>query len=130
MRLARDLAALPDAFAAVALFCVERPEAGSSQPALELVVEELFTNLVRHNQGGGSDIVLELAWSDGALRILLIDREVDDFESPVALPPPDRRAPRMNREGGLGIPLVRGLCDELVYDYRDRTVTVTAVKRL
>jgi anti-sigma regulatory factor (Ser/Thr protein kinase) len=129
-QLGRDLSSLADAFAAVGEFCSGIPQAESVRSILELVVEELFTNFIRHNRGGGSDILLELTWSDGASRIQLIDRDVEDFQLPVERPRPDRRAPHESRQGGLGIPLVRGLCDELSYEYSNRTVTVTAVKRL
>lgn len=130
MRLPRDSRSLPEAFAAVAALCAERPEAEPARLVLELVVEELFTNLVRHDRGGGPWILLELEMADGAVRITLVDSEVDDFD-PRAIAPLDPRTPlSARREGGLGVRLVHGFCDELTYDYRDRVVTVTAVKRL
>ncbi len=114
----------------MAEFCAGRPEAASHQLALELAVEELFTNLVRHNAGGGDDVALDLEADGDLIRVRLTDREVEGFD-PAAIDPLDPEAPlSQRRPGGMGVALVRGLFDDLTYEYRDRILTVTAVKRL
>jgi len=95
-----------------------------------LAAEELFTNFVRHNTGGGADIAVRLDVTDNALVLALTDFDVDpvDFGRGAA---PDIDLPLEKRPiGGLGIHLVRSMVDSLTYEYTGRTLHVTAVKNL
>ena len=47
--------------------------------SINLIVEELFTNMVKYNTGGGHPIAY--VWtSDGTLRIELVDEDVDPWD--------------------------------------------------
>ena len=99
---------------------------------IHLVIEELFTNMVRHNRGGGDEIVIGVDRDDGRLNLELIDTNVEPFDPktvsavPVTAEIGDRSA------GGLGIHLVRSLVDDLQYNYRtdDRRMHISVVKNL
>ena len=96
---------------------------------LDLTLEELFTNLVRHAPGS-DEIEIEIELEDGLLTIRLIDRETKPFDGN-SLGTVDTEAPLMEREpGGLGIHLVKKMADSLDYDYDNGTLVVTATKRL
>lgn len=96
---------------------------------LDLTLEELFTNLVRHAPGS-DEIEIEIELEDGLLTIRLIDRETKPFDGN-SLGAVDTEAPLMEREpGGLGIHLVKKMADSLDYDYDNGTLVVTATKRL
>jgi serine/threonine-protein kinase RsbW len=98
--------------------------------AVQLAVEELFTNLVRHNTGGAEQITVRLDSDGGRLLIALTDFDVDPAD-PAAGSSPDVRLPLEKRAiGGLGIHIVKTMFDSLTYEYRDRTLRVTAVKSL
>lgn len=93
---------------------------------MDLVIEELFTNLVRHAQGGGPiDVAIER--SPGEIHISLKGAEQSPFDP--------TRAPRVNvnlpieerRAGGLGIHFVRELCREFRYEWRDGVGITTVV---
>jgi len=96
---------------------------------LDLTLEELFTNLVRHAPGS-DEIEIEIELEGGLLTIRLIDRETKPFDGN-SLGEVDTEAPLMEREpGGLGIHLVKKMADSLDYDYDNGTLVVTATKRL
>jgi serine/threonine-protein kinase RsbW len=98
--------------------------------AVQLAVEELFTNFVRHNTGGSGRIAVRLDIDGGRLSVILADFDVDPAD-PAAGTSPDILLPLEERTvGGLGIHLVRSMFDSLTYEYRDRTLRVTAVKNL
>ena len=96
---------------------------------LDLTLEELFTNLVRH-ANGSENIDVEIELDDGLMTIRLTDRETEPFDGN-SLGEVDTEAPLMEREpGGLGIHLVKKMADSLEYDYDDGTLVITATKRL
>jgi anti-sigma regulatory factor (Ser/Thr protein kinase) len=97
--------------------------------AVDLAVEEIFTNMVKYGDGGDREIEVELDMQDEHLTIRLIDHDVSPFDITAAdvvdvdLPLKERKI------GGLGIHLVRKFMDEIDYTYENRRSTVTLVKR-
>jgi serine/threonine-protein kinase RsbW len=93
---------------------------------IDLVIEELFTNLVRHARGEG-DIRVRLSHRPGEVRIELIATEPSPFD-PTAAPRTNVNLPiEQRRAGGLGIHLVRELCEEFRYEWRDGVGTTLVV---
>lgn len=91
---------------------------------VDLLVEEIFTNMLRHAKGGGPDVSLHLDGLDDELVVTLRDFDVEPFD--VAAEP---TRPRGESPGGLGLRLVRGISDSIRYEYRDRCAIVTLTKR-
>jgi anti-sigma regulatory factor (Ser/Thr protein kinase) len=84
---------------------------------LNLALEEVVSNIIRHGYGGREDgevsLVLHLA---GEAIAVTVEDDGVPF-NPLELPDPDLTAPLEEREvGGLGVYLVRQLMDEV--DYR------------
>lgn len=95
---------------------------------LNLAAEELFTNMVRHNEGPGELISVDLEISEERIRLLLIDRDVDPFD-PSSVPEVDVTRPAEDRQpGGLGMHLVRSIVDQVSYEYADREMRVSVIK--
>lgn len=122
-----------DSLHSIVAFIDEFAETGLSQnhiPAVQLVVEEIFTNMVRHNPDGGDDISLELELSGSKITITLIDSDSPRFDIG-AQKPVDISAPLKDRKpGGLGIHLVKHMVDEILYRYKDGESVITLIKRL
>jgi len=96
---------------------------------LDLALEEIFTNLVRHARGS-ENIEIDITLEDGLLTVRLTDRDTEPFDGN-AIGEVDTEAPLMEREpGGLGIHLVKKMADTLDYGYDEGTLVVTATKRL
>jgi anti-sigma regulatory factor (Ser/Thr protein kinase) len=97
---------------------------------VDLLIEELFTNMVKYNRGGTEDIEIGLAAEDQVITVSVRDFDVESFDVTQA-PEVDPDMPmEERRRGGLGLHFVRQLADTIRYDYTDRNSTVTVTKRL
>ncbi len=93
---------------------------------IDLVIEELFTNLVRHARGAG-DVNVQLERAPDVVRIQLRAAEVSPFD-PTAMPRVQVDLPLSERRpGGLGIHFVRELCRQFLYEWHDGVGTTTVV---
>ncbi len=127
---AREIASIDALFAFIERFAEAQQLGENVLFIMRLAVEELFTNLVRHNTGGGDAIDVSLDREGSHIVIRLTDFDVDpvtvDPDHPVGVSLPlDERTP-----GGLGIHLVKSMVDTLTYEYDRRTFRVTAIKKL
>jgi phosphoserine phosphatase RsbU/P len=94
------------------------------------IVEELFTNFVKYNEGGRHDISLSLGHTPEQLTVRLTDFDVEPFD-PTHVRAVDVDKPLSERQpGGLGLHLVRQMTDTLQYEYVGRRSTITFTKAL
>lgn len=125
----RDIGSLDGIFSFAGEFESANDLDDSESYFLDLTLEELFTNLVRHAPGS-DEIEIEIELEGGQLTIRLTDRDTGPFNGN-SLGEVDTKAPLMEREpGGLGIHLVKKMADRLDYDYDDGTLVVIATKHL
>ena len=98
--------------------------------AIDITIEELFTNMVKYNASGSGRITVELECSREVAVCRLTDPDSDRFDvtaapdANIALPVEQRRP------GGLGLHLVRRMVDSIDYDYSGRRSTISFRKRL
>lgn len=86
-------------------------------PTVDLVLEELFTNMVKYSPGGAPSIRIEMAPAPGGVEVTLTDYDVDRFDVTLT-PDADVNLPiEERRPGKLGLHLVRRLVDSLKYEY-------------
>jgi len=130
MAFKRNIEALDDIFSFIDNFIDNNEFDDAITFATRLVVEEIFTNLVRHNEGGLEHISIFLDSDEQCLTIKLQDFNVDPVEIPKAVPVGVDKPLSEREPGGLGIHLVKSIVDKLTYEYKDRTLTVTAIKCL
>jgi serine/threonine-protein kinase RsbW len=98
--------------------------------AVNLALEELFTNMVKYNGAGDADIMLRLQHAGDALLVRLSGPEAEPFDVS-KLPEVDPDAPLESREpGGLGLHLVHKFVDSLDYAHAAGTATITFRKSL
>jgi len=92
---------------------------------LQLVIEELFSNLVRHGTSGSDRVDVSLDHHGDDVVLELREFDADRFD-PTTVPAPDTRRPLVEREpGGLGIHFVRIRSRAFHYDWRGRVGTTT-----
>ncbi len=128
-KFSRDLGSLDGIFSFAGEFESDNGLEDSESYFLDLTLEELFTNLVRHAHGS-ADIEIEIELDGDLITVRLTDRDTEPFDGNL-LGEVDTEAPLMERQpGGLGIHLVKKMADSLDYDYDDGTLVVTATKRL
>jgi anti-sigma regulatory factor (Ser/Thr protein kinase) len=102
----------------------------SLRATVDLVIEELFVNMVKYNQEATQDIALEIRPIENGVEVSLTDFDVDRFDpsQPVSV---DINAPLAEREsGGLGLYLIHKMVDSIQYEYCDRQSRVTITKRV
>ena len=129
-RFPRAVGSLDAIFAFVEEFIAARAIDPEHAYDVGLVIEELFTNMVRHSRDGRHEIAIGL--DSDAVRITIVVRDFDVERWDItAAKPVDIGAPLAERRpGGLGIHFVKRIAEDLRYDYRDRTSTITVTKRL
>jgi anti-sigma regulatory factor (Ser/Thr protein kinase) len=126
----RSVDALEGLFAFIGDFLAARSLDQELHGPVCFIVEELFTNQVKYNSGGGHDISLSLGHTPERLTVRLTDFDVDPFD-PTKAPAIDVAKPLSEwQPGGLGLHLVRQMADTLQYDYTDRRSTITFTKAL
>jgi len=91
---------------------------------VDLLIEELFTNMLKHGKGGGPEVSLKLGGEREELILTLRDFDVESFD-PTSAPP----SPPPIEEGGLGLRLVQRISDSIRYEYVDRSSIITLTKR-
>ena len=128
----REVDALGDIFAFLAKFVDGHAIDEKTAFCINLVVEELFTNMVRHNQGGGDSIALGIERRDDQVFLELIDTDVEPFDPDTAEIPQVDAGIEERHPGGLGIYLVKKIVDELKYEYENegRRMRVMVTKAL
>jgi serine/threonine-protein kinase RsbW len=127
----RRIAALDEIFDFLGEFIDRHRIDDDTSYAIRFSAEELFTNMVKYNNGTG-EIAMRVAVDEQrhTVRLELTDDGVDAFD-PASLRAVNVDAPLEERvPGGLGLHLVRALVDDLSYDYVDRQMKVTVTKRL
>lgn len=91
------------------------------RPAVDLALEELFTNMVKYGGASRADVEIAMAVIPGGVEVTLTDRGVGPFDVTRA-PDVDVTRPIEERNpGGLGLHLVRRMLDSIEYDYAENT---------
>lgn len=100
-------------------FCSEADLAGDHCLRLNLVLEELFTNTVRHGHRGDSDAPIWVALSAGPSGLTLTYEDTAPPFNPYGTPPdaPPDTTVKMRKIGGLGVLLTRKLATSREYAY-------------
>ncbi len=129
-RFPRELGSLEPMSRFVAAYLDSRGIDPEHSFTIDLLIEELFTNMLKYGKGGGSDVGLGLAGEGPVVVITLRDFDVEPFDV-TAVPEVDTSSPLDERRpGGLGIHLVRRFSDNFRYEYKDRDVIITITKKL
>lgn len=126
-RFPRAVGSLPALVAFVRDFFADHGMDAEQAYNVDLVLEELFTNMVRHARGGTPEIEVGLV-DDGALLTMRLRDEMTEPWDPSLLPEPDLTRPiQERRPGGLGIHFVRQVTRDLRFEHVDGANVVTAV---
>jgi len=129
-RFDRDVRSLAPIVDFVNEFLAARGLAAERAYDVHLIVEELFTNMVKYSRESRERIEIGLEWSAPELTVRLRDFDVEPFDvtRPAGVDvnrPIDERDP-----GGLVLHFVQQAADALEYAWASRTSTITVRKRL
>ena len=107
-----------DAFPALAAFaetaCRHAGLDGADVLRVRLLLEELFTNTIRHGHGGDSDRPIEVALEATPRKINIVYEDTAPTFDPLASPTANDSGAAA--AGRLGLVLVRGMAHDLMYE--------------
>ena len=126
----RDIESLEQVFEFLHRFMHEHQVGSKTTHDMDLVVEELFTNMVKYNAGAREDIVIRIQKSSNVLSIVLTDPNSERFDITKVVGAPLDLPLRQREPGGLGIHLVQRLTDSFQYEHAEGASTITVTKRL
>ena len=99
-------------------------------PSVQLVIEELFTNMVKYNHHSVSDVSITIERMDDRLVVTLIDAADRAFDLRTAKEVDITKPIEQRAVGGLGIHLVKKLVDSLEYEFTNGENKITFTKKL
>jgi anti-sigma regulatory factor (Ser/Thr protein kinase) len=97
---------------------------------INLVVEELFTNMVKYNLENSNDILITLDKDQDNLIISLIDFDVEPFDVTKTEGVNISKSLKERKIGGLGLHLVKQMVDKINYEYKNGNSKITLIKQL
>ena len=97
---------------------------------INLAVDELFTNAVKYNQKNTNDISISLLKDQDKLTIMIDDYDVEPFDIRESHSHDLTQPLEKRKIGGLGIPFVKEIMDEIDYDYKDQQSRIILIKYL
>lgn len=101
-----------------------------SMRPLELAIEEIFANCVRHNPQGRGPIDVRIDLEGRRFRVTIIDPDSDAFDLRAVAAARTDLSLDQRRPGGLGIHFVRAIVDEIDYRHEGRRAVTVLVKNL
>ena len=125
-----DLSELTLANDALHLFLGEHPLPPQATYALNLSIEELLTNIIKYSYDDTAEHVIDIQVELSPWHIVLTIQDDGQAFNPLEQEAPDITKPPEEREiGGLGLHMVREMCEEMEYRREgDRNITVVRIR--
>lgn len=101
-----------------------------SEYGVQLVAEELFTNMVKYGADGDPEVTVRLTVEGERLTMVFEDPGSRAFDPTVTTPRDLNLPTEQRRPGGLGVHLVRTYMDEFRYEHRGGTGYTTVSRKL
>jgi len=126
----RDLSSLDQVAGMLQEFADHQGLSEKDRFSLSLAIEEIVTNIIRHQPKSATKIRLRVNGSPERVVVTIVDPDSVFFD-PTAARDPKVDLPIEDRKpGGLGIFLTKRVMDEVHYEFHDGTGTTTLVRRL
>ena len=97
---------------------------------MNLIVEEVFTNLVKYNRQSLNDILINLTKEKETISICMTDFDVHSFNVTESKEPNIYKSLKDRTVGGLGLHLVRKIADKMEYEYKNGNSVITLLIKL
>jgi anti-sigma regulatory factor (Ser/Thr protein kinase) len=128
-RFPREFTALESILDFVLEFYARSGIAAPDPSQVQLMIEEIFTNMIKYNDGH-QNISIRLRRMGDHLEICLTDFDVEPFDYASAPEVDMEQLLERKQSGGLGLHLVKKMADRMTYEYVDRNSKLTILKRL
>jgi len=126
----KQIASLDEIFDFVRECAIAHDFNQGAEYSVALVVEELFTNMVKYSTESCNDVAIAVSREGGKVTVTLIDTDVEPFDV-TQRPGINGLATLEERKaGGLGIHMLKELMDSITYEYENRCSKIICVKSL
>ncbi len=129
-RFKREINALDEVFEWIAAFMAAHQIDQGAAYAVNLAVEELFTNMVKYGAGNAADILIAIDRNENDLVVTMIDSGGESFDVTKSAEVDVTQALENREPGGLGLHLVKKMVDRLDYEYVNQQNKITLIKHL
>jgi serine/threonine-protein kinase RsbW len=126
----RDIVVLEEVFGFIQHFVQRNLIPSSIEFTIKFVIEELFTNMVKYNSGGTTEILIRLEKKDKQCFITLIDHSLTSFDIRSTPEVDITRSAEDRTPGGLGIHLVKKMVDHIEYEFVQPESKITLIINL
>jgi anti-sigma regulatory factor (Ser/Thr protein kinase) len=100
------------------------------ESALNLVLEELFTNMVKYSPNNPNKIKLEMKSEHDRVIIVITDYDVEPFDIREVAEYDIHQILKKRPVGKVGLHLVKEYVDDIDYEYKNRISEITLIKYL
>jgi anti-sigma regulatory factor (Ser/Thr protein kinase) len=126
----REINALDEIFEWIAAFITAQQIDPAAAFAVNLAVEELFTNMVKYGAGNVADVLIAIDRNGKDLVVTMIDSGVESFDVTKSAEVDVTQTLENRQPGGLGLHLVKKMVDQLDYEYVNQQNKITLIKHL
>ena len=126
----RDIDSLKEIYKFINDFISEEQLNKSLISPLNLVIEELFTNMVKYSSDNPNKILIELTREIDRIIIVLTDFDVERFDIRQTTKYDTHQTLEKRPIGKVGLLLVNIYVDKINYEYQNRTSIITLIKYL
>lgn len=126
----RTLDALDDLFKYLEDFIESQELDPASAYAINLAVEELFTNMVKYSPEGADHISVCLEVDGREVKVVLEDKGVKAFDVTQSSTEAIEKRLSERAPGGLGLFIVQQMVDDVTYQHQNGCSRITIIKRL
>lgn len=126
----REINTLDEIFEWITAFVTAHQIDPAAAYAVNLAVEELFTNMVKYSTGNTADILIAIDRNDKDLVVTMIDSGDESFDVTKSSEADVTQRLEDRQPGGLGLHLVKKMVDRLDYEYVNQQNKITLIKHL
>jgi anti-sigma regulatory factor (Ser/Thr protein kinase) len=126
----RENSVLDEIFEWLAAFLTDHQIDQAAAYAVNLAIEELFTNMVKYSIGNTDDILITIDRNENDLVVTMIDSGRNSFDVTKSAEVDVTQRLKDRRPGGLGLHLVKKMVDRLDYEYVNQQNKITLIKHL
>ena len=97
---------------------------------INLVIEELFTNMIKYNQKSSGEVEINLDVKDNKLIISLTDFDSPPFDMTKVKPYDTGQKIDQRPIGKVGLHLIKEMMDQIDYQYQNNNNIITLIKHM
>lgn len=126
----RDIHSLTQIFEFTRLFKTIHQLDSHAVFTIEIILEEIFSNIIKYNHGENSDVLIKLLLIDQIILIKIIHHSEEPFD--ISNTDNYNTSATLDQRpiGKLGIHLVKNLADHISYQYQGGQSKITIKKRI